>query len=247
MQTQKWITFLTMVALFSTTAVLTSCEKDKDNEPTEETMTNEEAAELLEASMKSGAEGLADEMLLAAELAESAVNKGVTTLDCGETRDSTIANTVENAWVTAAYTSTLTWGLICNNFQVPTDLTYSRNAEGNYETTRWISDDEAAGNWTISQLLTGATWIVNGSYERQGYQESKVREMRTFNSTILYQVNSLNISKADQRITSGTANFTISGQGSDGGSFNITGEIIFNGNGTATVTINGEEFIIDLF
>ncbi|MCB0634986.1 MAG: hypothetical protein KDC54_00130 [Lewinella sp.] len=243
MQIQKFFSLAIIATFALSSAFLTSCEKEEATEPA---ISGEEAAELLEVSLKADSEGLAAEMMLAAELAQSAVNKNLTTLDCGETRDSTVSHSIANAWVTANYSSTFTWGLICNNFDIPTQLTFTRETAGDYESNRWISDDEASSNWIVSQLLTGDSWVVNGSYERLGYQESKVHEMRTFNSTITYQVTDLHISKDDRRISSGATSFSLAGENSDGNSFLITGGLVFNGDGTATLTINGESYLIEL-
>ncbi|MCB0639288.1 MAG: hypothetical protein KDC54_21830 [Lewinella sp.] len=245
MQPKNWITFFLMSALLTTSALLTSCERDADTP--DEVITNDEAAELIEGALQADSEGLAEEMLLATELAESAVNKNLTTLACNETRDSSFTRTLNESYLTASYSSTFSWTLLCNSQDLPTAIEVARQTTGNYESQRWISDDEASGSWTVSQLLFGSSYIINGEYARTGYQESKVREMRTFDSTISFTIEDLYVDKGTQRISSGTGTFTMAGEGSDGNSFDLSGTIVFHGGGSATVIINGQQYTIDLY
>jgi len=52
--------------------------------------------------------------------------------------------------------------------------------------------------------------------------------------------------KPDRTIESGTATFTLTGATPKKGNFSFAGSLVFNGNGTATLTINGTAYSIDL-
>ena len=225
---------------------LTSCEKE-DNTPEDQEVSIEDAADALMGALSNSSEGLAAEMEAAAKVADEATQKNLTVLECGETRDSTTTYSLNNSYITANYSTTWSWGLVCNAQSIPTAVTLGRATQGTYETARMSSDDSAESDWTVTQLLTGPNFVINGSYERDGSQASKVRDMRSFTSDILFTLDDLNIDKGTRRITSGIASFSISGASSTGNSFSFEGDIVFNGDGSATFIINGEQYTIDLY
>jgi hypothetical protein len=88
--------------------------------------------------------------------------------------------------------------------------------------------------------------MINGSYTREGTQESKIGNMRSFESLTNLALNELAISKTTQTVVSGNGTFLMTGTGSEGGTFSVEGSIVFNGDGTATVTVNGNTYTITL-
>jgi hypothetical protein len=54
------------------------------------------------------------------------------------------------------------------------------------------------------------------------------------------------ISKSTYEIIAGEGTVTVTGENSGGNSFSFTGSIVFNGDGTATLTLNGTEYTINL-
>lgn len=131
--------------------------------------------------------------------------------------------------------------LTCNNFNIPQYFTFNYDAQGTYDTPRMSSNDSADAGFTLENLTGGSYYLFNGSYVRQGSQQSKVRNQRSFNSTIELTLNNVSIDKNTYEITGGTAILVISGEGSDGNDFYYEGQIDF-GVSTATATINGEEY-----
>ena len=99
----------------------------------------------------------------------------------------------------------------------------------------------------MESLLVGPNYIFNGRYERNGIQESKVREMRSFTSTVLLEVEDLNIDKGEKQIVSGVATFTLSGTVNNETSFSQTGTVVFLGDGQANIIFNGNTYTVDLF
>ena len=77
-------------------------------------------------------------------------------------------------------------------------------------------------------------------------QHSRVRRQNSFTSTINYALSNLIVDKRSHVIQSGTATLTVSGAGSAGRSFAFTATVAFNGNGSATLTINGKRFSVNL-
>jgi len=75
---------------------------------------------------------------------------------------------------------------------------------------------------------------------------SKVGDKTSSTSTVDVTLSNILINKSNKTITSGTATVTVSGSNTKNGSFNFTGSITFNGNGKATVTLNGTVYIVNL-
>ncbi len=243
MQNSQRINLLQFLALVLAIGLLSGCNKEEEQQVT--TVSEEDAVEVVENALKVESEGLTAEVEDAAQVADEYAEK--TEVPCGETFDSTAVYSLTNTYITADYTSSWSWTLSCNQQNIPTTLDFTRTTEGDYETTRMVSDDSATGAWTLDNLLLGDAYTINGSYVRTGSQESKVRNMTTFSSTVEFALADVNVDKDLYRITDGTATFTISGTGSGGRSFQYTGEIIFLGDGAATITINGNTYSVDLY
>jgi len=236
---------LTLLLFFALALFSTACNKEKE-EP-EAVLNEEEIVALVEGAMMKSTDGLAAQTESAVVIAEDYAAKTVLGGPCGQTKDSTLTYNFSNAFITAAYSSTLEWTLNCNNAMIPQSLDFNRIGTGTYETARMTSDDNAEGNWLVTNLVTGDNYVFNGMYVRQGSQTSKVRNQNTFTSTLTITGSNLNLSKATRRLASGTASFTLVGSGTGGRSFNYEGSLVFNGNGSVTITVNGQTRTIDLY
>ncbi len=242
MQNAKRINLFQFFVLLLAFGMFSACNKEEEQVTT---VSEEDAVEVIENALVVESEGLTAEIEDAAQVADEYAEKAE--VPCGETFDSTVVYTLANSYITANYTSDWAWTLSCNQQNIPTTLDFTRTTDGEYETTRMLSDDSATGVWTMDNLLLGDAYIINGSYSRTGNQESKVRNMPTFTSTVEFDLTDVNVDKDLYRISSGTATFTISGTGSGGRNFQYTGEIIFLGDGAATITINDNTYSVDLY
>ncbi|GJM33037.1 MAG: hypothetical protein DHS20C18_20380 [Saprospiraceae bacterium] len=242
MQHAKRFNLFQIFMVLLTVGILSACNKEEEQIAT---VTEEDAVEVVENALKVESEGLVVEVEDAALVTEEYVEK--TLPPCGASFDSTVVRNISNAYITADYTSNWNWTIICNNQNIPATLNFNRTTQGQYETTRLLSDDSAAGGWTIDNIILGDTYVINGVYSRQGNQESKVRNRLTFTSSVEFDLSDLVVDKDIYRILSGTATFTISGTSSGGGSFQYSGEIIFLGDGMATITLNGHTYTVDLY
>ncbi len=238
---------LSVLLFLGTTLLFVSCDRDNDNSPEDQNVTTEDAVDVLSGALAEGSSGLVAEIEAGAKAADEATQKNLTNLDCGETRDSSTVYSVDRTNLSADYTIGWTWTLLCNAQDIPSALNFTRSLQGTYETQRMESDDTADATLTIEQLLVGPNYVFNGGYERDGSQQSKVREMRAFNSNITINVDDLNVDKGTRRITSGLASFSISGSSSGGTGFEFEGDIVFNGDGSATIIIDGQQYTIDLY
>lgn len=224
----------------------TSC--NKETEEPQDILNEEEIVAVVEGAMLADTDGLAAQSEDAVYIAEQyTVKDALGGGPCGETQDSTVSYNYADPRITAAYTSTFIWTLNCNNASIPQSLDFDRTAEGNYETARMISDDSAAGDWLVENIVTGANYVINGTYSRQGSQTSKVRNLNVFTSSLQVGLDDLNLDKGTRRIVSGIASFTLTGSGTGGRSFSYEGDLVFNGNGSVTILVNGHSHTIDLY
>lgn len=234
------LALLTAVALFTT-----SC--DKEPEEPQTVLSEEEIVAVVEGAMLADTDGLAAKSEDAAYVADQyTVKDALGGGPCGQTQDSTISRNYSDPRITASYNATLTWILNCTTASIPQSLDFDWTAQGAYETTRMISDDHANGDLLLENIVTGVNYVVNGTYTREGSQTSKVHAMNTFTSDLQVNLDDLNLDKGTHRIVSGTASFTLSGNGTAGRSFSYEGTLVFNG-GSVTITVDGHSHTIDLY
>jgi hypothetical protein len=87
---------------------------------------------------------------------------------------------------------------------------------------------------------------VNGEYKRAGSFQSKIGNKASGNSSVDITVTNLTITKSNRKIASGSGTIAITGTGPKGGTFSYTGTIVFNGDETATLTINSNAYTVNL-
>ena len=101
-------------------------------------------------------------------------------------------------------------------------------------------------------VLTGlqpqsASYTLNGAFTRTGSHTSKVRNQNTFDTNVSINITSVTVDKSTMKITGGTGTADVTCEVSNGNSYSFTGSLVFNGNGTATLTINGTDYTITLY
>ena len=223
--------------------ITSACESNEAN--LSDPMTEEEAIEIIEGALMTETEGLSQEVVDAAEIATEVIeNTSSVFSNCGQPQDSSVVRNFSNGLVTANYSTNWNWLVICNSVKVPTQVQFERSAKGNYETARLSSNDSATSKWTVTNLLRNEALLLNGSYERIGSQDSKVRLQRGFDSVLKFTVKDLTVNQNTGSITGGTANFTITGETNTSNEFDLAGAIVFNGSQTATVTLNGNTYTV---
>ena len=232
-----------LMTLLAIALLMGACKKE-DNTP-EETVNEEEIAAIVEGALMEDTEGLAKEASEAVYIADQYTTK--TLGPCGQMYDSTFVRSYTSATITASYNATLSWIVNCNNLMIPQSVDFTSTAQGQWETPRMSSDDNANSAWNVGNLTTGSTYTLDGSYTRNGSQTSKVRNQNVFTSTLVITSDALNVDKTTRHIVSGTASFTLTGSGTGGNSFSHEGSLEFLGNGEVVITINGHSHTIDLY
>ncbi len=234
-----------LIALMFVVTFTTSCDRDNDDTPDLVEISEEDAVDVIEGALTMNTEGLVSEVENASEVADKYAEK--TLSPCGVTFDSTFSVAHNTAFIEASYTNILEWTVYCNDAEIPVSLDFGRESQGDYETTRMESLDASSSLWSLDNLILGTEYVLNGDYSRSGSQTSKVRNENSLTSTVEMSLTNLSVDKGSRRIESGTADVTVSGQSSTGHSFTFEAEVIFQGNGSAIVVVNGNSYEIDLY
>ena len=202
-----------------------------------QTISESEAAEVIQSAISSETEGISMQVEDAAEIAEVYLDS------CGMVYDSTLNKNQTLGIRSFDYTFSWNWQMTCNSLGVPQTFTIGYDADGEYDTPRMSSIDESDGTFLISGLeLSAADFIYDGSITREGSQVSKIGNQTSFSSKITFLTKNLTYNKSDEEIASGTVDVTISGTDSNGNSFSYTGDIVFKGGKSAILTIDGTAY-----
>lgn len=126
---------------------------------------------------------------------------------------------------------------------LPTLITYSRSATGSVtnDLFDWTGKDD--GQWTLD--LTQSEYILNGTYTRDGITQSHHPQKDTYTDKLAIELTKLNIKKSHPyNIQGGTGRIIYDAQYSNGIQLSIPATIKFNGDNSATITINNVEHIV---
>jgi hypothetical protein len=231
----KTKTLLLLLALSSTIA-LGSCNRDKRDKE----MSDADIAATVENSLASDG----GSALHAEQLARMSTNFAVPAF-CSLNGDSTFSVTGSQGRYTLF--SVWTWAVNCTG-NIPTSISFTLSGSSNYDGTNLDLEAILGGNATLSGFGSGGNYILDGLLTRVG-NGSLVTERRSkaFSSELYLDFDALNISKTTNEILSGTASLTLNGAVVDGVSYARTGSIVFNGGGSATLTLdNGAVFTLQL-
>ena len=231
--------------LMSTTLILltfTACTEEND-EPTY-TPTEQDAAKVVEESLAKSSGGMTEEI---AQLKESLYAKdiGDLNLECEVPFDTTL-NYFLSGDATGAWTRN--WNLLLNcpvgeNPFLEVNTTY----EGSFSGSILSQNREGSRSWTWSDLGSDGDFIfMNGSGSHSGQRNFNGPAQNSFSWTYDGEWAEVAISKDTHIIDSGDGAFTLVFTGPQGNNFTFNGTVIFNGDQTATVTINGEVYEVDL-
>ncbi len=233
----------------------TACQPAADDQPQpESSVSEEEAAELVETAVSETSQGMTTEAENAAMMAAGTMDSnGQALMACGETRDTTLSynRNLPNGHVT--YTNDIQWTLECNQLNVPTAMQYVGDATADFETYRSLGNFSALTAFDLSGIAPAqAEYILNGLYSFDGTVEGKGvgigsnQLQGTYTLTLEITVENLTFDKDAFEITGGTATFTLTVSVDDQMPVTFEGTIEFLGNGDATVIINGQQYDIDL-
>jgi hypothetical protein len=235
-----------------------SCKKDSTSSNT--AVTTDQAADIAAGSLAENSQGLAsvtDDIAVNAQ-GISSVNTGGLTINstgqstssvhqaCGTTLTDSVTRSLTIDSVSINYFFKYSHTLNCNN-SVPDNLVNILTYNGSFNGPRLSSSNSGSATVTIAGLSPTATnFVLNGEYKRSGSFQSKVGNKATGNSNVDIVGTNITLSKPNRKILSGSATISITGTGPKGVAFSYTGTIVFNGDDTAALTINGNAYTINV-
>jgi hypothetical protein len=186
----------------------------------------------------------AEQVGIARSLQRAVSAKG---LECGDTKNDTVTRaSVSGAAIGYSYTSMYSFTLHCNGI-APDSLTGSSAFSGTYSGPFISSTYTGNTTFTVLGILPSAgSYTLNGTYTRNGNFQSIKNTSNKGTHTVNVTVTNVAISKTTGTITGGTATFSVSGNVPSKGNWSYSGTLVYNGDGTANLTLSGTVYIINL-
>jgi hypothetical protein len=236
--------------------VAISCKKSANTTST--SITTDEAADMAASAVASNSFGMTSitdnigvnaQTLSSVNTGGQAVNSiGTNTVHqvCGTTLADSLTNSGSSSSVTFSYFLKFVRTLNCNANSQPDNLVNAITFKGNFDGPRLTSADAGSSSFTIAGLTTNATnFVVNGTYTRKGSFTSKVGNKASGSSLVDIKATNIMLSKPSRAILSGSATISISGTAGTS-TFSYTGNLVFNGNNQATLTVGTAVYVINL-
>lgn len=223
-----------LLALAAFVAILfVSCRKNA--EEIMALLSESEAAEIVETAVAERSAGAAMPAVDMTKLVESWLE------NCGIPGDTTLQRAKTTGPVTYNYTFDLDWLVQCNNLNIPTSAAVNVAGNGSFSTQRWSGSDATTGELSLTGLNPQAPdYIVNGAYTLEGNITGSLRNGNpTLNCTTTLNLINLTIRKTDHHITGGSGTATVVATNGKGQSETLNATLVFNGDGTVTVSVNG--------
>ncbi|MBX2846260.1 MAG: hypothetical protein KTR13_08610 [Saprospiraceae bacterium] len=159
---------------------------------------------------------------------------------CGQSQSKSESGSYEGPNVSWSYQWDWSRVLYCDDAQTPDYFDVDWDASRSYEGPRATSTAVADGDWVVTFDTESSDFFIkifNGDYLRTIDRALKNRD-RSHTGTLDVNIVDVEVRRADQHILSGTLFFTLSGENNTGNTFSRSGEVIFNGDCTATVNMD---------
>ncbi len=234
------IFFTSLVALIIFTSI--SCDRDRMND---DEMTEEEALEIVQSSLVSEAYGV---QIQADDASSLNSTENSESENCGLLNTRMLErNSIANATVSYSYSISYLFSLVCETNQ-SRYFTIDFEGNGMYSSPRFESDDTISYEAELTNISSSESfYLYNGSFSRIGTQTTRIAgRTKNFNSTLLLESTNISIDKSSRTILGGATGFSLTGNLNSGDSFSFVGDIVYNGNDSATVTLNGTSYNVSL-
>ena len=236
---------LSVVALMILGAAACSKNNGSNGPTSTTTATTDVAADLVTASLAVNAQGSIGNVNDVTVSAQAKIN-----LDslCGTTWADSVSRSITLGSFSYSYKAKNSYSVQCTTpsvFAGTVDINTSYS--DSYSGPRVKSASSGSAAFAVSGLgRASALYSLTGEYKRSGSFQSKIDS--TYNGTHNVDIvfTQLTYTKSGRSIKSGTATFTISGDMPKRGSFSYTGTIVFKGGNSASLTINGYNYIINI-
>ena len=208
-------------------------------------VSTDDAADMVAGSLSLNSNGVAN---ITGDVTLNAALLANTHQPCGTTKADTISRkSTTGATVTYSYNLTYSFMVLCDTANHPDSLSSSLIYSGSYSGPNISTSNSGSSIFTVGGLQSSAPdFVINGEYKSNGSFKSKRDTTNAGSSAIDIVIKGLTVQKPARSIVSGTATISITGDVPKKGSFSYTGTLVFNNNNTATLTINGTVYTIDL-
>jgi hypothetical protein len=224
-----------VLLFFAALAALTSCRKDPDE--IIELISNSEAAEIIEDAVANRTAGFTAPTIDAATIVDAYLNS------CGVPGDTSLSKVKTTGAATYDYTFGMDWLVTCTNLGVPQSANVGIAGSGDFSSPHWLGTETTVGELTFTGLSPQeASYVVNGSYDLTGNLTGSLRKVSpSFDCVVSLSITNLVMDKTNYQITGGSGVATVTATAANGQTRTLNGTLVFNGNGSATVEVNGHE------
>lgn len=166
---------------------------------------------------------------------------------CGTLYEASFNYNYNEAPILADYAIDWSYMMACNGFNVPQMVDFEAGSVGSYSTSRINSSDVTNTAIAISGLQPSTSSLLfNGFFNREGTQSITTNlKTRSLSSKFNVYLADVLIDKSNYSISSGGGTFVLSGL-SQNIPFSFNGSIVFNGNGSVTLTVNENDYEINI-
>ena len=222
---------------------LISCTNEEDME-IENVVSEEEAVVLIESSLQKSTGGLNE---MTNTFSEELTTDITLNELCGTLYKASFNYNYNEAPILADYEIDWSYMMACNGFNVPQMVEFEASSVGSYSTSRINSNDVTNTVIAISGLQPSASSLLfSGFFNREGTQSITTNlKTRSLSSKFNVDLVDVLINKSNYNISSGGGTFVLSGL-SENIPFSFNGTIVFNGNGSVSLTVNENDYEINI-
>jgi hypothetical protein len=208
-------------------------------------VSNDEAADMVANSLSVSSNGVVN---IAGDVTSQATSFARSHLGCGTLRSDTISRqSPSGSSTTYTYNLQYNYVVICGTDSKPDSLSSSLIYSGSFNSANLSSSNSGSTIFGVAGLDSAASdFVINGEYKSSGSFSSKIDTANHGSNNIDIAIKALTLKKTNRSIASGTATIVVNGSVPKRGSFSYTGTLVFNGDGTATLTLNGTVYKINL-
>ena len=166
-------------------------------------------------------------------------------IECGVMFDTAITYSLGGS-TSGVYTHNWEVLLECDK-DIPQSLSVDAGYEGFFDGTNIDRTVEGTRSWVWTDLDPSCSIrTLNGTTFREGNRTSSIGLQRAYQWILNTAFIEVEVDKETDIVLSGLVNLNGSLSNSNGNSYTFEGILIFNGDGTATLTINGNIYEIEL-
>jgi len=256
MKTTSKFFIQTFLVLTLCSFVMSSC-SDDDTSSVEASVTDEEVQEILKSSLVDEGGIVADLQTSTASLNNDAAGKpneqnatmamDLSAVNCNQTVSNSFenSNTVGNrSW---SVQTNWSWTLNCDAQNNSVSFNIEANGSLEFDGPNLSKDMLRTHEFLITGIEpTSTEWVYNANHTRDGFIQSNIGNQNSMNTLLTYGSTDIVVSKATQQIVSGTFEVDFSATLPNGNIVTRGATVVFNGNQTATITLdNGVSFDVN--